>query len=47
MMEPQTQEKNYQSLNEKFDKIPTRTTYILKDTGTLPTGDVTEQVKKK
>ena len=25
---------------------PTRTTYILKDTGSLPTGDLTEQVKK-
>tara|TARA_B100001778_G_scaffold108896_1_gene89108 strand:+ start:357 stop:1661 length:1305 start_codon:yes stop_codon:yes gene_type:complete len=34
-------------LNEKFSAAPTRTTYVLKDTGTLPTGaDPREQVKK-
>ena len=39
--------KNFQSLNEKFSAAATRTTYVLKDTGTLPTGeDVREQVKK-
>ena len=33
-------------INKKFDKIPTRTTFMLRDTGVLPTGDVKEQVKK-
>ena len=33
-------------INKKFDKIPTRTTFMLRDTGVLPTGDVEEQVKK-
>ena len=34
-------------LNQKFGATPTRTTYILKDIGTLPTGkDPREQVKK-
>ena len=33
-------------INKKFDKIPTRTTFMLRDTGVLPTGDVAEQVKK-
>ena len=34
-------------LNEKFSATPTRTTYVLKDIGTLPTGkDPREQVKK-
>ena len=32
--------------NDKFNVEPTRTTFMLKDTGTLPTGDVKEQVKK-
>ena len=33
-------------INKKFDKIPTRTTFMLRDTGVLPTGDVKEQLKK-
>ena len=33
-------------INDKFSVKSTRTTYMLKDTGTLPTGDVKEQVKK-
>ena len=33
-------------INKKFDKAPTRTTFMLRDTGVLPTGDVKEQVKK-
>ena len=34
-------------LNKKFGATPTRTTYVLKDIGTLPTGkDPREQVKK-
>ena len=37
---------NLPVLNEKFNKIPTRTTFMLRDTGVLPTGDVKEQVKK-
>ena len=32
-------------LNKKFTDVPTRTTYILRDTGTLPTGDVEEQLE--
>ena len=32
-------------LNEKFTDVPTRTTYILRDTGTLPKGDVEEQLQ--
>ena len=35
------------SLNKKFSSAATRTTYFIKDTGTLPTGGVDEQVKKK
>ena len=39
--------KNLPVLNDKFSSAPTRTTYVLKDTGTLPTGaDPREQVKK-
>ena len=37
--------KNLPKLNEKFTEVPTRTTYVLKDTGTLPTGEVDEQLK--
>ena len=37
---------NLPVINEKFNKIPTRTTFMLRDTGVLPTGDVDEQVKK-
>jgi len=33
-------------INKKFNNIPTRTTFMLRDTGVLPTGDVKEQVKK-
>ena len=33
-------------INKKFDNTPTRTTFMLRDTGVLPTGDVKEQVKK-
>ena len=33
-------------INKKFAGEATRTTYMLRDTGTLPTGDVEEQVKK-
>lgn len=36
--------KNLPKLNKKFTEVPTRTTYVLKDTGTLPTGDVNEQL---
>ena len=36
--------KNLPKLNKKFTEVPTRTTYVLKDTGTLPTGDVDEQL---
>ena len=39
--------KNLPLLNEKFSATPTRTTYILKDIGNLPTGkDPREQLKK-
>ena len=39
--------KNLPILNEKFNARSTRTTYVLKDVGTLPTGkDPREQVKK-
>ena len=38
--------KNLPTLNPKFSSESTRTTYILKDTGSLPSGDLTEQVKK-
>ena len=39
--------KNLPKLNEKFSATPTRTTYILKDIGNLPTGkDPREQLKK-
>ena len=34
------------TLNKKFSSAATRTTYFIKDTGTLPTGGVDEQVKK-
>ena len=37
--------KNLPKLNKKFTEVPTRTTYVLKDTGTLPTGEVDEQLK--
>ena len=37
--------KKLPKLNKKFTDVPTRTTYVLKDTGTLPTGDVDEQLK--
>jgi len=37
--------KNLPKLNEKFTEVPTRTTYVLKDTGTLPTGEVDEQLE--
>ena len=37
--------KKLPKLNEKFTDVPTRTTYILRDTGTLPKGDVEEQLK--
>ena len=37
---------NLPVINKKFDKLPTRTTFMLRDTGVLPTGDVAEQVKK-
>ena len=33
-------------INKKFNKTPTRTTFMLRDTGVLPTGDVGEQLKK-
>ena len=33
-------------INEKFSGEATRTTYVLKDTGTLPTGDVKQQIEK-
>jgi len=33
-------------INDKFSTEFTRKTYVIKDTGTLPTGDVKEQVKK-
>ena len=33
-------------INKKFNNTPTRTTFMLRDTGVLPTGDVKEQVKK-
>ena len=39
--------KNLPVLNEKFSATPTRTTYVLKDVGNLPTGsDPREQLKK-
>ena len=37
--------KNLPKLNKKFTEVPTRTTYVLKDTGTLPTGEVDEQLE--
>ena len=37
--------KKLPKLNKKFTEVPTRTTYVLKDTGTLPTGDVDEQLE--
>ena len=37
--------KELPKLNKKFSDVPTRTTYVLKDTGTLPSGDVEEQLK--
>mgnify|MGYP001179071330 FL=1 len=37
--------KKLPKLNEKFTDVPTRTTYILRDTGTLPKGDVEEQLQ--
>ena len=33
-------------INNKFSNQTTRTTYVLKDTGTLPTGNVKQQVEK-
>ena len=33
-------------INKKFSNETTRTTYVLKDTGTLPTGNVKQQVEK-
>ena len=33
-------------LNEKFTQETTRTTYMIRDTGTIPSGDVKEQVEK-
>ena len=33
-------------LNQKFSETTTRTTYVFKDTGTLPAGDVKQQVEK-
>ena len=39
--------KSLPKLNEKFSVTPTRTTYVLKDVGNLPTGkDPREQIKK-
>ena len=38
--------KNLPILNEKFTEETTKTTYVIKDTGTLPTGDVKQQVEK-
>ena len=38
--------KNLPTLNPKFNNEPTRTTYILKDTGSLASGDLTEQIKQ-
>ena len=33
-------------VNNKFSNQTTRTTYVLKDTGTLPTGNVNNKLKK-
>ena len=33
-------------INKKFSNQTTRTTYVLKDTGTLPTGNAKQQVEK-
>ena len=33
-------------INQKFVGEATRTTYVLKDTGTLPTGNVKQQIEK-
>ena len=41
-----TSGKNLPTLNPKFNAKSTRTTYILKDTGSLPSGDLTQQIKK-
>ena len=37
--------KELPKLNKKFSDVPTRTTYVLKDTGTLPSGNVEEQLQ--
>ena len=41
-----TSGKNLPTLNPKFNAQSTRTTYILKDTGSLPSGDLTQQIRK-
>ena len=41
-----TSGKNLPTLNPKFNTKSTRTTYIIKDTGSLPSGDLTQQIKK-
>ena len=38
--------KNLPVLNEKFVQETTRTTYMIRDTGTIPSGDVKNQVEK-
>ena len=38
--------KNLPVLNKKFTQETTRTTYMIKDTGTLPSGDVKQQIDK-
>jgi len=38
--------KGLPKFNDKFKNETTRRTYVLKDTGSLPTGDVKEQIKK-
>ena len=41
-----TSGKNLPTLNPKFNTQSTRTTYVIKDTGSLPSGDLTQQIKK-
>ena len=41
-----TSGKNLPTLNPKFNTKSTRTTYIIKDTGSLPSGDLTQQIRK-